>query len=101
MEDSFESGFMFAHYVFETFPTAFTHDDLVARLKEIRDGERTLRPSPLDAIAGIEAEVGRPMPEELRDDVHRWLADREATQKQERRMASRILAMMGEGDMPS
>jgi len=95
MNDSFESGFMFAMFVLETLSGKVSQDELAARLKEIRDGGRTLSPSPLDVIASIEAEAGRPLPEILRKSVHKQLADRAKTRENERLAASRILVMMG------
>lgn len=95
MDDSFEAGFMFAIHVFQTFTGNVTDDDLAKRLAEIRDGERTLRPSPPDAIAGIEAQVGAPLPDKLRKSVDRLLGNRTAFREEERAKAARILAMMG------
>jgi len=86
---------MFAMFVLETLSGKVSHDELVKRLKEIRDGDQTLSPSPLDAIAAIEADAGRPLPDDLRKSVQRLLSDRETTRANERLAASRILAMMG------
>ena len=95
MDDSFEAGFMFAVQVFQTFTGDVTEDGLAKRLAEIRDGERTLRPSPPDAIAGIEAQTGAPLPDKLRKGVDRLLGDRTSFRDEERAKAARILAMMG------
>jgi hypothetical protein len=94
-DDSFEAGFMFALHVFKTLPSPVTEDDLAKRLIEIRNGESTLRPSPLDAIASIEEAAGRPLPTVLRESVHRLLGDRSASAAEEREKAARILNMMG------
>ena len=95
MDDSFEGGFMFAMFVLETLSGKVSHNDLATRLKEIRDGDRTLSPSPLDAITSIEADVGRPLPDSLRKSVHRLLGDCATTRTNEQLAASRILEMMG------
>jgi len=95
MDESFEAGFMFAIQVLQTFTADVMEDDLVKRLAEIRDGERTLRPSPPDAIAGIEAQTGAPLPDKLRKGVDRLLGDRTSFREEERAKAARILAMMG------
>jgi hypothetical protein len=96
MDDSFEAGFMFAVQVFQTFTGDVTEDGLAKRLAEIRDGERTLRPSPPDAIAGIEVQIGAPLPGNLRNSVNRLLGDRTAFREEERAKAARILEMMGD-----
>ncbi len=95
MDKSFEDGFIFAMLVLETLSGKVSPEALAARLKEIRDGDFTLSPSPPDVIAAIEAEFGRPLPESLRNSVPRLLGDRATTRANEQLAASRILKMMG------
>jgi hypothetical protein len=95
MNDSFESGFMFAMFVLETVSGKVSQDELATVLKEIRNGDRTLSPSPPDAITAIEEDYGRQLPENLRESVRKLLGDRAKTRENERIAASRILTMMG------
>lgn len=94
-EESFEEGFLFAWYVLNTMKPSVSLDAMAARLEEIADGHLTIRPSPPDAIAGIEAESGKPLPESLRASVHRMLANHAEDQRHDRQTAAMMLRRMG------
>lgn len=86
---------MFALIVFNTMTDKISTDRLAQQLLDLVNRKLSLSPSPADAIAGMEAEVGRKMPENLRASVHRMLGDRADLDAANRSRAERILTMMG------
>ncbi len=92
---SFEDGFMFGLFIAQTLVDKIPIERIAERLLDIVNGKLTLSPSPADAIAAIEADNKKPLPEELRESVHRMLGDRAEADARNKVRAEIILKMMG------
>src|SRR5262245_3988087 len=88
---SFEAGFMFASFVIEHLKGKLDLDALAAYLDDIRTGAISLMPSPLDIISSIEKDVGKKLPDNLRESVHRMQSSRSETDEYNKLAALAIL----------
>ena len=94
-EEAFGDGFMFALFVTDAKSDGKSWDALANKLRDIVNGNLSLSPSPPDAIAAIEADAGKTLPDVLCASVHRMLGDRAELDAKNRERAQIILKMMG------
>ncbi len=94
-DDDFRDGFIFALHVQGSLGDKADFDAIVAQLVSVARGQLSLQPSPDEAIRGIEADAGKPLPDILKQSVHRMLNSRKQTDATNQKFAHRMLALMG------
>ncbi|HEY4311135.1 MAG TPA: hypothetical protein VGN12_16925 [Pirellulales bacterium] len=95
--EDFEDGFMFALFVAESMGFQLNIDALAERLRDIVSGKMTLIPSAADAIASIEKDAGKRLPDNLRESTRKALSNRADLDKANKLRAITVMRMMGVG----
>lgn len=95
VDDQFMEGFQFALIVLGSMGHAPGYDAIAAQLMSVANGDLTLSPSPLEAIQGIEAKAGKPLPGKFQESIHRLLGDRKASDEDHKQTCLMVLKMMG------
>ncbi len=97
VDDQFMEGFQFALIVLGSMGHDPGIDAIAAQMTSVVKGDLTLSPSPPEAIQSIEVEYGVPLPEHLKQSVHRLLGDRREMDEDRRKTCLAVLAQMGFG----
>ena len=100
VDDQFIDGFQFALIVLSSMGHNPGIDAIAAQLTSVVNGDLTLSPSPPEAIRSIEAEYGVPLPEHLKNSVHRLLGNRREMDEARRQTCLAVLKQIGFGVSP-
>lgn len=99
VDDQFMDGFQFALIVLRSMGHNPGLDAIAAQMTRVVNGDLTLSPSPPEAIQAIESQYGRPLPEELKQSVHRMLGNRRQADEDRKRICSAVLKYFGFGEV--
>lgn len=95
VDDQFMEGFQFALIVLGGMGHNPGLDAIASQLLSVVTGDLTLSPSPPEAIQSIEADYGMPLPEHLKQSVHRMLENRREADEDRKQTCLEILKRMG------
>jgi len=98
VDDQFMEGFQFALIVLSSMGHSPDIDAIAAQLMGVVNGDLTLSPSPPEAIQAVESQTGKPLPESLKQSVHRMLGNRREMDEDRKQTCSAVLKFMGFGE---
>ena len=95
VDDQFMEGYQFALIVLGSMGHNPGLDAIASQLMSVVKGDLTLSPSPPEAIQSIEADYRVPLPEHLKQSVHRILGNRREIDEDRKQTCLAVRNRMG------